>query len=200
MLGEATGAEVDRAGRVTVEPDLTLPGHPEVLALGDMVRVRDAGTAGCRRCPGSRRWRCRRAATRRAPCAHRLEGRPTRAFHYVDKGNLATIGRGRAVGDLKGVHLSGLLGVADLAGRAPLLPRGLPEPGARLHPLGGELRDPRARRAAHHLPGAGGAAAQPARRLAPQPRAAAQRLGVAHGDLAPPRRDPAAARAGPAAP
>ncbi len=40
QLGELSGADVDRAGRVTVEPDLTLPGHPEVLALGDMVRVR----------------------------------------------------------------------------------------------------------------------------------------------------------------
>src|SRR3954462_9202863 len=41
-LAELTGAELDRAGRIAVEPDLTLPGHPEVLALGDMVRVRDA--------------------------------------------------------------------------------------------------------------------------------------------------------------
>ena len=41
-LAELTGAERDRAGRVTVEPDLTLPGHPEVFALGDMVRVRNA--------------------------------------------------------------------------------------------------------------------------------------------------------------
>ena len=45
-LGEATGAELDRAGRVTVEPDLTLPGHPEVIALGDMVRVRDIELPG----------------------------------------------------------------------------------------------------------------------------------------------------------
>jgi NADH dehydrogenase len=41
-LAELTGAERDRAGRVTVESDLTLPGHPEVFAIGDMVRVRDA--------------------------------------------------------------------------------------------------------------------------------------------------------------
>src|SRR5262249_10467143 len=44
MLGEACGADVDRAGRVAVEADLTLPGHPEVVALGDMVRVRDPHT------------------------------------------------------------------------------------------------------------------------------------------------------------
>ena len=48
-LGELTGAELDRAGRVTVEPDLTLPGHPEVFALGDMVRVGDDGAPARRR-------------------------------------------------------------------------------------------------------------------------------------------------------
>ena len=56
----AARGELDRAGRVTVEPDLTLPGHPEVIALGDMVRVRD-GQAAAR---ASRRSRCSRAATR----------------------------------------------------------------------------------------------------------------------------------------
>src|SRR5205085_6626362 len=45
-LGELTGAELDRAGRVSVEPDLTLPGHPEVFALGDMVRVGEAVLPG----------------------------------------------------------------------------------------------------------------------------------------------------------
>jgi NADH dehydrogenase len=50
-LGELSGADVDRAGRVTVEPDLTLPGHPEVLALGDMVRVRSSD-GGVQTLPG----------------------------------------------------------------------------------------------------------------------------------------------------
>ena len=40
MLAEASGAEVDRVGRILVEPDLTLPGHPDVLAIGDMVQIR----------------------------------------------------------------------------------------------------------------------------------------------------------------
>jgi NADH dehydrogenase len=51
-LAQASGAELDRAGRVTVEPDLSLPGHPEVFALGDMVRVRDAATGQARQLPG----------------------------------------------------------------------------------------------------------------------------------------------------
>ena len=61
-LADAAGAAVDRAGRVTVGPDLTLPGHPEVLALGDMVSVRDRDGADRAAARGSRRSRCRRAA------------------------------------------------------------------------------------------------------------------------------------------
>src|SRR5205085_223408 len=52
ILGEACGGEIDRAGRLTVEPDLTLPSHPEVLAFGDMVRIRDAATGQARTFPG----------------------------------------------------------------------------------------------------------------------------------------------------
>ena len=51
-LGDATGAEVDQAGRITVEPDSTLPGHPEIIVLGDMVRVRDPRTGNGRGLPG----------------------------------------------------------------------------------------------------------------------------------------------------
>ena len=51
-LGDASSAEVDRAGRVAVEPDLSLPGHPEVLAFGDMVRVRDACAGAPQVLPG----------------------------------------------------------------------------------------------------------------------------------------------------
>ena len=61
-LAELTGAELDRAGRIAVEPDLTLPGHPEVLALGDMVRVRDARESR-RSSPAWRPSPCSRAGT-----------------------------------------------------------------------------------------------------------------------------------------
>ncbi|MGZ6705556.1 MAG: NAD(P)/FAD-dependent oxidoreductase [Solirubrobacteraceae bacterium] len=106
QLGELSGAEVDRAGRVTVEPDMTLPGHPEVLALGDMVRVRNRdggvqmllGVAPVAMQQGRYAARLVRA---------RLSGHPIGPFRYLDKGNLATIGRARAVADLHAIRLSG---------------------------------------------------------------------------------------------
>ena len=68
QLAGAADADIDRAGRVTVGPDLTLAGHPEVLALGDMVRVQ-APTGRSSRCPAWLRSQCNRAATRRARSA-----------------------------------------------------------------------------------------------------------------------------------
>jgi NADH dehydrogenase len=105
-LAEQAGAEVDRAGRVTVEPDLTLPGHPEVFAIGDMVRVKDArGTPQA--LPGLAPVAMQQGHyAARVVCA-RLQGRTRLPFRYRDKGNLATIGRARAVADLHLVRLSG---------------------------------------------------------------------------------------------
>jgi NADH dehydrogenase len=107
-LGELTGAELDRAGRVAVEPDLTLPGHPEVFALGDMVRVRDASGAAVT-LPGVAPVAMQEGRYAGKVVRARLRGRQTPAFRYRDKGNLATIGRAAAVADIKGLRLSGLL-------------------------------------------------------------------------------------------
>ncbi len=108
MLAEATGAEQDRAGRVTVEPDLSLPGHPEVLALGDMVRVRGRdGTAIT--FPGVAPVAMQQGRYAAKAIRDRLEGRTEKPFRYHDKGNLATIGRAAAVADIKGIRLSGFL-------------------------------------------------------------------------------------------
>jgi NADH:ubiquinone reductase (H+-translocating) len=107
-LAEATGAELDRTGRVTVQPDLTLPGHPEVLALGDMVRVADASGAGIE-LPGVAPVAMQQGRYAARVVRDRLRGRSTPPFHYLDKGNLATIGRAKAVADLPGVNLSGLI-------------------------------------------------------------------------------------------
>ena len=106
QLAEPSGAELDRAGRVTVEPDLTLPGHPEVLALGDMVRVRsrDGGVQDLLGVAPVAMQQGRYAAKL---VRGRLSGRPIGPFHYLDKGNLATIGRARAVADLHAIRLSG---------------------------------------------------------------------------------------------
>jgi NADH dehydrogenase len=105
-LAELTGAELDRAGHITVEPDLTLPGHPEVLALGDMVRIRDA-QGKPQALPGVAPVAMQQGRYAAALVRARLHGRPSRPFRYRDKGNLATIGRARAVADLHVVRLSG---------------------------------------------------------------------------------------------
>jgi NADH dehydrogenase len=107
QLGEASGAEVDHAGRVTVGPDLTLPGHPEVLALGDMVRVQD-GHGSVLDLPGVAPVAIQQGAYAAKAIKRRLHGRPAKPFRYLNKGNLATIGRGRAVADLGVLRLSGL--------------------------------------------------------------------------------------------
>jgi NADH dehydrogenase len=99
LLAQAAGAETDRAGRIVVEPDLTVSGHPGVFALGDMVSVRGQQLHGV------------------APVAMQ-QGRHVaqsirlglrEPFSYRDKGELATIGHARAVGVVKGVKFSGFL-------------------------------------------------------------------------------------------
>ncbi len=102
-LGELTGAERDRAGRVAVAPDLTLPGHPEVFALGDMVRV--DGTV----LPGVAPVAMQQGRYAATVVRARLESREIGPFRYRDKGNLATIGRAAAVADIRGLKLSGLV-------------------------------------------------------------------------------------------
>jgi NADH dehydrogenase len=107
-LAAPTGAELDRTGRVTVNPDLTLPGHPEVMALGDMVRVADARGEGVE-LPGVAPVAMQQGRYAARVVRDRLRGRTTPPFHYRDKGNLATIGRAKAVADIRGLRLSGFL-------------------------------------------------------------------------------------------
>jgi NADH dehydrogenase len=102
-LAELTGAELDRAGRVTVEADLTLPGHREVFAVGDMVRLSDTVF------PGVAPVAMQQGRYAAGVVRDRLRARETGPFHYRDKGNLATIGRAAAVADIKGLKLSGFL-------------------------------------------------------------------------------------------
>ena len=102
-LAELTDAARDRAGRVTVGPDLTLPGHPEVFALGDMVRVGDTLL------PGVAPVAMQQGRYAARVVRERLHGKTSAPFRYRDKGNLATIGRAAAVADIKGLRLSGFL-------------------------------------------------------------------------------------------
>jgi NADH dehydrogenase len=106
-LAAPTGAELDRTGRVTVGPELSLPGHPEVLALGDMVRVaRPDGEVVTY--PGVAPVAMQQGRYAARVVADRLRDRRPPPFRYLDKGNLATIGRAKAVADVRGLRLSGL--------------------------------------------------------------------------------------------
>jgi NADH dehydrogenase len=107
-LAELAATERDPAGRVTVESDLTLPGHPEVFAIGDMVRVRDANGEPVV-LPGVAPVAMQQGRYAAGVVRARLRGRRHGGFRYSDKGNLATIGRAAAVADIKGIRLSGFL-------------------------------------------------------------------------------------------
>jgi NADH dehydrogenase len=99
QLAEATGTPQVGGGRLAVEADLTLRGRPEVFALGDLAAVE--GVPGV--APAAMQMGRHAAAT----IAARLAGEPAPAFRYHDRGTLATIGRNRAVGVLKGRSLHG---------------------------------------------------------------------------------------------
>jgi NADH dehydrogenase len=105
-LASAVGSQVDRAGRLTVTADLTLPDRPEVFAIGDMVRIAQSdGTIVA--LPGVAPVAMQEGRYVARVIRDRLRGRVTKEFRYVDKGNLATIGRSKAVADIKGVRLAG---------------------------------------------------------------------------------------------
>ncbi len=98
------GAESDRAGRVKVGPDLSLPGHPEIFVIGDTALVADpAGSPVPGIAPAAKQAGQYVAGVIGA----RLCGRPTRPFRYRHLGNLATIGRTAAVADFGRIRLSG---------------------------------------------------------------------------------------------
>jgi NADH:ubiquinone reductase (H+-translocating) len=102
-LGRTLGAPVDRAGRVLVEPDLSIPGHPEVYVIGDLAAVmsRDKPVPGI--APAAKQMG--RHAARNILLS--LEGKTTQPFRYRDYGQLATIGRAAAVVMMGKLHLSG---------------------------------------------------------------------------------------------
>jgi NADH dehydrogenase len=102
MLGEASGAEVDRAGRVAVLPDCTLPGHPEVFAIGDMVSLDGL--------PGVAEVAMQQGRHASLTIRRRLRGEETKPFRYLDLGSMAAISRFRAIVSFKGIRLSGFLG------------------------------------------------------------------------------------------
>jgi NADH dehydrogenase len=104
-LGCTLGVETDRAGRVRVGPDCSIPGHPEVFVIGDLaLAVREDGTP----VPGVAQGAMQMGRHVAHMIRGDLRGESRRPFRYRDKGNLATIGRAAAVADIRGLRLWGL--------------------------------------------------------------------------------------------
>jgi len=102
LLAKATGAAVDRAGRISVRPDLTLPGRPEVFVVGDM--------ASLDKLPGVAEVAMQGGLHAANTIWRRLKGEPALPFRYRDLGSVATIGRFRAVASIRKVRVSGFVG------------------------------------------------------------------------------------------
>jgi NADH:ubiquinone reductase (H+-translocating) len=98
-LGKALGAPLDRAGRVQVEPDLSVPGHPEIFVVGDLAAVENV--------PGIAPAAKQMGRVAALNVIRSLEKRETLKFNYKDYGQLATIGRNAAVAMLGRLHFSG---------------------------------------------------------------------------------------------
>ncbi|MDE2226086.1 MAG: NAD(P)/FAD-dependent oxidoreductase [Xanthomonadaceae bacterium] len=105
-LGAQFGAERDRAGRVKVAADLSLPGHPEVFVIGDLAWVEQGG----QRVPGMAPAAKQMGAYAARVVRDRMAGRTAKPFRYRDFGSLASISRSSAVVDLRGLEFSGFAG------------------------------------------------------------------------------------------
>ena len=101
MLAEQAGVETDRAGRIPVNPDCTLPGHPEVFAIGDMVSLN--------KLPGVAQPALQEGKYVGKLIKARMAGKETEPFKYFDKGTMATIGYRSAVADAFGLKVTGFL-------------------------------------------------------------------------------------------
>ena len=105
-LGRKLGVPTDRAGRVLVDPDLTIPGYPNAFVIGDLASVKQKNGT---QVPGVAPAAIQMGKFAGKTVLADLAGKPRKHFEYWDKGSLATIGRAAAVADLGRVHLSGLL-------------------------------------------------------------------------------------------
>lgn len=104
-VAASLGADLDRAGKVRVRPDLSVPGAPNIFVAGDLASLIQDGEPVPGVCPAAMQEG--RHAARNVMAL--VEGRETAPFRYVDKGSFAVIGRGAAVGDLLGFKMSGRL-------------------------------------------------------------------------------------------
>lgn len=105
-LGKMLGAPCDRAGRVLVQPDLSIPGHAEVFVIGDLATLKDKQG---RPLPGLAPVAIQEGKYVAKTILRDLDGTARKDFHYWDKGTLATIGRAAAVADFGKFHISGFI-------------------------------------------------------------------------------------------
>ena len=103
-LGSRLGVPVDRAGRVLVQPDLSIAGHPEVFVIGDLAALADESG---KMLPGVAPVAIQQGEYVSKTLARDLEHQPRRSFHYHDKGSLATIGRAAGVAQFGKIKLAG---------------------------------------------------------------------------------------------
>ncbi len=106
-LAAATGAPLDRAGRVLVGPDLTVPGHPELFVVGDLAHFAHQGGAPL---PGIAPVAMQQGRYVADLIEKRIRGKPVWPFRYKDRGSMATIGRARAVADTGWLRFDGYFG------------------------------------------------------------------------------------------
>jgi NADH dehydrogenase len=106
-LAATLGVPLDRAGRVLVNPDLTIPGHANVFVIGDLANL--AGADG-RPLPGVAQVAIQMGVHAANNIMRAAEGQPLRPFHYRNLGNMATIGRAAAIADLPYAQLKGVVG------------------------------------------------------------------------------------------
>jgi NADH dehydrogenase len=106
-LSRDLGPNLDRAGRVIVDPDLSAPGHPGILVAGDLASF--SHQTG-KPLPGVAQVAKQQGSHAAANVARLIAGQPTKPFHYYDPGNMATIGRNAAIADFGFLRVSGYLG------------------------------------------------------------------------------------------
>ncbi len=104
VVAERTGAEQDRAGRLVVGPDLSLPGHDNIFVIGDLAHYKQKGEP----LPGVAQVAMQQGEFVAGVLRRRRLGQSALPFHYKDKGTLAVIGRNKAVADIGRLHFSGL--------------------------------------------------------------------------------------------
>lgn len=105
-IGKSLGAESDKAGRVLVEPDLSIPGDKNIFVIGDMASLKqEDGTP----VPGVSPAAMQMGTAAAKNILRDVKGESRKKFTYVDKGTMATIGRRRAIADIRGFRFKGLL-------------------------------------------------------------------------------------------